>query len=211
MSALRPGNTATHNFLNYALVKRLKLPQSKSDHEYVVHLANGQDSNVWDTVVKGANLKIQDYEASLDFQVMHLAQADIYLGREWLYNLGPSLSCSYQDNSLEFTHEGRRVRLQGESHVPTAPLISSVELRQAAAADEIEQVYVVTPIHSFLSVDESDKNSSCLNNVSVDETVNEKVFESKQKQRLGTNPCFDKPVLTACENKKTKAETEKNS
>lgn len=79
---------ATHNFLNYAFVKRLKSPQSKSDHEYVVHLANGQDSNVWDTVVKDVKLKIQDYKDILDFQVMHLAKADIYLGREWLYNLG---------------------------------------------------------------------------------------------------------------------------
>ena len=58
---------ATHDFLNHALVKRLKLLQLKSDHEYVVHLANGQDSNVWDTVVKGVELKIQDYKASLDF------------------------------------------------------------------------------------------------------------------------------------------------
>ena len=129
---------ATHNFLNYALVKRLKLPQSKSDHEYVVHLANGQDSNVWDTIVKGAKLKIQDYEASLDFQVMHLACTDIYLGREWLYNLRPTLSHSYQDNSLEFTHEGKKVRLQGESHVLTMPLISSVELPRVATADDIE-------------------------------------------------------------------------
>ena len=73
----------------------------------MVHLANGQDSNVWDMIVEGAKLKIQDYKASLDFQVMHLARADIYLGREWLYNLGPTLSRSYQDNSLEFTHEGK--------------------------------------------------------------------------------------------------------
>ena len=98
------------------------------------------------------------------------------------------------------------MRLRGESHVSTAPLISSMELcRAAAAVDEIEEVYVVTPIHSFVFVDKSDNNSSCLNNVFVVETVNEKVFESKQKQHLGTNPCFDKPVLTACENKKTKA------
>ena len=102
---------ATHNFLNYALVKRLKLPQNKSDHEYIVHLATGQDSHVWDTVVKVAHLKIQDYEANLDFQVMHLARADVYLGREWLFHLGLSLRCSYQDNSLEFTHKGRKVRL----------------------------------------------------------------------------------------------------
>ena len=61
-------DSATHNFLNYALVKRLKLSQSKFDHKYVVvHLATGQDSHVWDTVVKGAHLKIQDYKASLDF------------------------------------------------------------------------------------------------------------------------------------------------
>lgn len=140
---------ATHNFLNYASVKRLKLPQSKSDHEYVVHLANGQDSNVWDTVVKDVELKIQDYKDSLDFQVMHLARADICLG-----NLDPSLDCSYQDNNLEFIHEGKRVRLQGESHVLMAPLISLVELYRAAVADSIEHVYVVTLIHSFLFADE---------------------------------------------------------
>ena len=36
------------------------------------------------------------------------------------------------------------------------------------------------------------------------------VFEyNKQKQSLGGNPCFDKPILIACENKKTKAEIEK--
>ena len=58
---------AMHNFLNYALVKRLKLSQSKSNHEYVVHLATGQDSRVCNTVVKGAHLKIQDYKISLDF------------------------------------------------------------------------------------------------------------------------------------------------
>ena len=69
---------ATHNFLNYALVKRLKLPQSKSDHEYIVYLATGQDSHIWDTIVKKACLKIQDYKASLDFQVMHLVRADVY-------------------------------------------------------------------------------------------------------------------------------------
>ena len=61
--------------------------------------------------MKGVKLKMQDYEASLDFQVMHLDRAHMYLGREWLYNLGSSLSRSYQDNSLKFSHEGRQVSL----------------------------------------------------------------------------------------------------
>ena len=99
------------------------------------------------------------------------------------------------------------MRLQGESHVPMTPLISSVELRRAAAADDIEQVYIVTPLHSFLSADESLNKSSDLSNVSVVET--DKGFENKQKQSLGGNPYFDKPILSVCENKKTKAETEK--
>ena len=61
-------NGATHNFLNYVLVKRLKLPHSKFDHEYIVYpLVNGQDSNVWDTIVKEVKLKMQDYKTNLDF------------------------------------------------------------------------------------------------------------------------------------------------
>ena len=68
--------------------------------------------------------------------------------------------------------------MQGESHFPTTPLISSMELRRATVADDIEQVYIVTPLHSFLSADESLNKSSDLSNVSVVEAHN--VFESKQ-------------------------------
>ena len=47
-----------------------------------------------------------------------------------------------------------------------------------------------------------------MNSVSVVETVDENVFENiKQKQCLGGNPYFQKPILFACENDKTKAET----
>ena len=42
---------------------------------------------------------------------MHLARVDVHLGREWLYNLGPTLSHSYKVNDLKFMHEGKRVRL----------------------------------------------------------------------------------------------------
>lgn len=101
------------------------------------------------------------------------------------------------------------MRLQGERYVPTTLLISSMELRRAVAANQIVQVYIVTPIHSFLSVDESVNNSSCLNNVSVVETIKKSVVENIEQKRLGRNPCFDKPVLPVCENKKTKADTEK--
>ena len=69
---------------------------------------------------------------------MHLARGDVYLGKDWLFYLGPSLKRNYQDNSLEFIHEEKRVWLQGESQVPTVPLISLVELFQATTVDKID-------------------------------------------------------------------------
>ena len=42
---------ATHNFLNYKLVKRLKLPQTPSSHRYVVSTIHGEDKDIWDTRV----------------------------------------------------------------------------------------------------------------------------------------------------------------
>ena len=43
---------ATHNFLNYTLVKKLHLQRVPSKHQYVVSLMNGHDRDVWDTIVK---------------------------------------------------------------------------------------------------------------------------------------------------------------
>ena len=91
---------ASHNFLNYSLVKKLGLTETSSDHEYTVGLANGYDKTVWNTVVLGVSLSIQDYQAQLDFQVMHLAGSYVYLGRKWLYGMGPSLTRSYLHNTL---------------------------------------------------------------------------------------------------------------
>ena len=58
---------STHNFLNYTLVKKLKLPQVKSSHTYTVSLMNGDDKDVWDMKVKGLSLEIQGHTMTLDF------------------------------------------------------------------------------------------------------------------------------------------------
>ena len=44
---------ALHNFLNYKLVKKLKLQQTKSTHVYKVDMMSAHDSEVWDTFVAG--------------------------------------------------------------------------------------------------------------------------------------------------------------
>ena len=62
-------------------------------------------------MVLGIPLVMQDYEAVLDFQVMHLARADVYLGREWLFSLGPNLVRSYLHNTLQFEYGGSTITL----------------------------------------------------------------------------------------------------
>ena len=42
---------ATHNFLNYKLVKKLKLAETKSSHHNVVSTIQGDYHDVWDTQV----------------------------------------------------------------------------------------------------------------------------------------------------------------
>ena len=83
---------------------------------------------------------------------------------------------------------------------------------RAIAANELDQVYVVTPVHSFLSIVESEINSICLNDVFVVKTVNASgINVNEQTKDLGRNPYFDKPILIVCAHPKTKAKVDKSS
>ena len=106
---------ATHNFLNYMLVKKLHLQQVPSRHQYVVSLINGNDKDGWDTMVKKVTLKMQNYSTKMDFQVMNMTWADVVLGREWLYSLDMTLSRNYTHNTISFKDSiGAHVLLIGE-------------------------------------------------------------------------------------------------
>ena len=96
----------THNFLNYSLVKKLKLPKSPSAQKYVVSLPKGSDKKVWNTMIYGIEMDIQWYKENLDFQIMHLDRIDVVLGRKWLYGLGNTLQRSYLNNSITFEKHG---------------------------------------------------------------------------------------------------------
>lgn len=52
-------DSATHNFVNYALVKKLKLSQQPSAHQYVVSMMHGEDKKIWDTMVSNLEVEIQ--------------------------------------------------------------------------------------------------------------------------------------------------------
>lgn len=66
----------------------------------MVSLVNRYDKIVWDTVIRDVLLEIQGHRMVLDFQVMRKTRADVILGQEWLFGLGPSLGQSYLHNSF---------------------------------------------------------------------------------------------------------------
>ena len=78
---------ATHNFLNYKLVKKLQLAQTPSSHRYVVSMIHRDDKDIWETEVKGVTLNVQSHSMALDFQVMNMLRADVVLRQEWLHGL----------------------------------------------------------------------------------------------------------------------------
>ena len=125
-------NGASHNFLNYKLVKKLKLQQTKSNHVYKVEMISAHDSEVWDTYVENVVLVVQGHTMTLSFQVMNMDRADVVLGREWLHILGPTLKRSYEHNSFMFEDKGTHVLLLGERNVPPSPLICMVELTSSS-------------------------------------------------------------------------------
>ena len=65
-------NGALHNFLNYKLVKKLKLQQTKSIHVYKVEMISAHDSKVWDTLVANIALVVQVHTMTFSFQVMNM-------------------------------------------------------------------------------------------------------------------------------------------
>ena len=145
---------STHNFLNYTLVKKLRLPQVPSSHKYVVSLMNGTNKDVWGKAVKDVSLDVQGHSMKLDFHVMNMTRADVVLGREWLHGLGSSLRRNYQHNTLTFEDNGVHVLLMGEQDVPSSPLICNAELMSLSKDNAIESFYLCYFLSPCLSTNE---------------------------------------------------------
>ena len=143
---------AMHNFLNYTLVKKLKLRETKSSHHYVVSTMKGDDHNVWDTQVHQGPLFVQEHTMVLYFQVMNMSRVDVILEHEWLHGLGLLLKQSYEQSKIAFKANGRHVLLLGEWDVPSSPLICNAELLYLEHINQIEEVFFVIAYHKVLNL-----------------------------------------------------------
>ena len=146
--------------MNYKLVKKLKLAETKSSHRYVVSTIQGDDHNVWDTQVQQVPVFVQEHTMVLDFQVMNMSRADVILGREWLHGLGSSLQRSYEHNTIMFTANGKHVLLIGERDVAPSPLICTVELSFLERSNQIEEVYFCYCVSQNAQCDVDNASSS---------------------------------------------------
>ena len=187
---------ASHNFLNYKLVKKLRLPQSPSSHHYQVDLMNGHDSEIWDTYVHDVPLEVQGYTMNLTFQVMNMDRADVVLSREWLHGLGPSLKRSYEHNSFTFDDNGTHVLLLGEKNVPASPLICTAELSTLSSNNEIEEVFLCYSLCHLLSNssfdmsnDVSQRTSSTLQSSLFSSTMASQELHTKSESINATSKC----------------------
>ena len=58
---------ATHNFLNYKLVKKMKLTLTPCSHKYIVEQMTRHDKGIWDIGGQGVEVNVQEHLMNLDF------------------------------------------------------------------------------------------------------------------------------------------------
>ena len=56
---------SNHNLISSRLVRKLKLQTQPSNYSYIVELADGEGTEVWDRQVVGIPFQIQSYEDRL--------------------------------------------------------------------------------------------------------------------------------------------------
>ena len=100
---------STHNFLDWNLAKNLKLiiDITKS---FKVKVANGVVYTKGG--IKGLLVKVQGHQFQIDFSLLELGGSGVILGTQWLRTLGV-ISWDFEKLEMGFTHQGKKVLLQG--------------------------------------------------------------------------------------------------
>ena len=150
---------STHNFISSRLVKKLKLPTQKSAYNYMVELADGKGTEIWDQQVIDLPLKVQSYEEKLNFEITRLARFDIVLGKQWHVHKKPLIDFSAHIYQFEF--EGKRVMIRGEPDLPQMNLLKATKLLKI----ECKHIYFcyilnISNVHSSGNADGSGSSTT---------------------------------------------------
>uniref|UniRef100_A0A2N9J8Y4 Reverse transcriptase n=1 Tax=Fagus sylvatica TaxID=28930 RepID=A0A2N9J8Y4_FAGSY len=101
---------STHNFLDWKLARNLKLTIDTSK-TFKVKVANGAVINTKGEI-KELLVEVQGHQFQIDFSLLELGGSGVVLGTQWLRTLGV-ISWDFENLEMEFTHQGKKILLQG--------------------------------------------------------------------------------------------------
>ena len=115
---------SSHSFLNQSFVDLLQL-QTVPSPSRAVKLANGQVL-LTDKIVPALEWWCQGHTITTQMQVLDLGAYDAILGYDWLKMNSP-MNCNWAEHSVEFSHQGKLIKLQGVSPQPLSLSAVSAE------------------------------------------------------------------------------------
>ena len=110
---------STHNFIQDAMLPELGLFPSDTTPLKVM-VGNGQYLHC-NQICTAVSIVIQGIHFIIDLHVLPLCGANVVLGVQWLWSLGPILT-DYTTLSMKFMHEGRTIELKGDDTSALQPL-----------------------------------------------------------------------------------------
>jgi len=110
---------STHNFIQDAMLPELGLFPSDTTPLKVM-VGNGQYLHC-NQICTEVSIVIQGIHFIIDLHVLPLCDANVVLGVQWLWSLGPILT-DYTTLSMKFMHEGRTIELKGDDTSALQPL-----------------------------------------------------------------------------------------
>lgn len=138
------GSGNTHNFLQPALVKKLKL-QVQAIRSFKVYIGSG-DSLSCSSKCPNLALNLQGTKFELDLFVLPMRGAEIVLGIQWLQQLG-RVTHDYAKQSMEFDFGGKPILLKGTDSV-NSRRISFHQMNALMQSDEVYGIYELHPFHA---------------------------------------------------------------
>jgi len=135
---------SSHSFLNQSFVDLLQL-QTVPSPSRAVKLANGQVL-LTDKIVPALEWWCQGHTITTQMQVLDLGAYDAILGYDWLKMNSP-MNCNWAEHSVEFSHQGKLIKLQGVSPQPLS--LSAVSAESLVKWHQGNDVWALAALQSL--------------------------------------------------------------
>jgi len=142
-------------------VHKLNIPIVPMTHQNV-RLANG-NILITDQWIPQLNWWCDGYTVQTDMKVLDIPAYDAILGYDWLQANSP-MQCNWAEKTLEFTHLGQQVVLQGiHPQVQAIPEVSVDQVRKWVSGNDVWALAMVEDISPAISTQHNEAIQTLLN------------------------------------------------